>query len=135
MIHVKNYFSQPGQVRFIAQAQDFPNGHIVEAGIDRFYVTDSTTLAIAEINGFKNSLQVYPNPVNDRLNFQWRVSENTSSISMEILDISGRIIKSQALINNEGEIQIAVDFPAGIYFVRLNANNRILKTERFVVAN
>ena len=54
---------------------------------------------------------------------------------MEILDISGRIIKSQALINNVGEIQIAVDFPAGIYFVRLNANNRILKTERFVVAN
>ena len=134
-IHVTNYFSQPGQVRFIAQAQDFPNGHIVEAGIDRFYVTDSTTLAITETNGYNNSLQVYPNPVNDESNFQWRISENTSSPSMEILDISGRIIKSQSLSNNEGKIQIAVDFPAGVYFVRLNANNRILKTERFVVAN
>lgn len=134
-IHVKNYFNQPGQVRFIAQAQDFPSGHIVEAGIDRFYVTDSITLGIAETSGFKNVLQVFPNPVNDRLNFNWGIFENTSSLSLEILDISGRIIKSQALLNNEGKIQLAVDFPAGIYFVRLNANNRTLKTERFVVVH
>jgi hypothetical protein len=135
MIHVKNYFSQPGQVRFIAQAQDFPNGHIVEAGIDRFYVIDSSAIGIAEISGSMNSLQVFPNPVNDKLNFHWKIAENTSSLSMEILDISGRIIKSQTLSGNDGNIQIAVDFPAGIYFVRLNTNNRTLKTERFVVSN
>jgi hypothetical protein len=135
MIQVKNYFSQPGQVRFIAQAQDFPNGHIVEAGIDRFYVIDSSAVGIAEAIGINNSLQVYPNPVNDKLNFHWKISENTSLLTMEILDISGRIVKSQTLSGNEGNIQIAVDFPAGIYFVRLNVNNRLLKTERFIVAN
>jgi flagellar hook assembly protein FlgD len=133
MIHVKNYFSQPGQVRFIAQAQDFPNGHIVEAGIDRFYVTDSTTVGITETSGSKITMQVFPNPVNDRLNFHWKIPENTSPISIEIVDISGRIIQSQSLSNNEGETQIAVDFPSGVYFVRMNANNHTLKTERFVV--
>jgi choice-of-anchor B domain-containing protein len=134
-IQVKNYFNQPGQVRFIAQAQDFPNGHIVEAGIDRFYVTDSATLGLPNNLVNTNTLHVFPNPVNDRLNFQWKISDIASSISLEILDISGRIINSQILSNIEGKIQIAVDFPAGVYFVRLNANNRTLKTDRFVVAN
>jgi hypothetical protein len=135
MIQVKNYFSQPGQVRFIAEAHDFPNGHIVEAGIDRFYLTDSAILGLSNNFVNVNTLHVYPNPVNDRLNFNWKISENTSSFSIEILDISGRIVKSQIVSNNVGEIQLAIDFPAGIYFVRLNANNRTLKTERFVVAN
>jgi hypothetical protein len=69
------------------------------------------------------------------LNFNWKISENTSLLSIDILDISGRIVKSQIVSNNVGEIQLDVDFPSGVYFARLNANNRTLKTERFVVVH
>jgi hypothetical protein len=135
MIHVKNYFSQPGQVRFIAEAHDFANGHIVEAGIDRFYVIDSITTRLSSSPIASNVLQVFPNPANDRLNFNWKVSNNSPTLSIDILDLSGRIIKSQTLTNNEGAIQLSVDFPAGIYFVRLISNQRTLKTERFTVVH
>lgn len=135
LIHVKNYFNQPGQVRFIAEAQDFANGHIVEAGIDQFYVTDSIITGLSSSLKSTNSLQVFPNPVKDRLNFNWKVSDNRSALSLDILDLSGRIIKSQTLTSKEGVIQLPVDFPAGIYFVRLISNQHTLKTERFTVSH
>jgi hypothetical protein len=65
---------------------------------------------------------IYPNPVKDVLTIQ--VEEQLLLATFELLDISGRILKSARISSLISHFDIQ-DFPSGIYFIRINLNNQI----------
>jgi hypothetical protein len=70
------------------------------------------------INGDENSkeLSIYPNPATDDLTIS---NINSSIAEIEIIDITGKLIK-QLPINNVKEIKINIsDLSNGIYIIRI----------------
>lgn len=77
-------------------------------------VTIEVSILFTSINNtMTESLRIYPNPVSGMLNIK-----TNSGYQVEILDISGRLVKSGSLINGENQINLADQTP-GIYYLRL----------------
>ena len=71
----------------------------------------------------KTGFEIYPNPADDVLKLK---SEKAIS-EIEIIDINGKVLKSQINLNRNNEVNIS-NLPAGIYFLRINKT----QTLRFI---
>ncbi len=78
------------------------------------------------LNG--EELSVFPNPAKDVLNLSY--TQNLTKGRIEILDLSGRIIKEIPAIGQNWTIDLSV-MPAGIYTIRLINDNAILARRKF----
>ena len=88
-------------------------------GNDTRAVTANPT-GLDEVSGINAS--IYPNPSEGRFNLQL---ENTDQLNVRILDISGKIVRSQQLA---GSTLYTVDMtgaPAGVYIVELESTEGI----------
>ncbi|MDB5202640.1 MAG: hypothetical protein JWQ27_2049 [Ferruginibacter sp.] len=93
--------------------------------------TNSKTLVVKLNNNLSNAL-VYPNPTKDNLvvKLYQTLAANSSLI---VTDVTGRMVKQQAVAANE--LNIAVDvrsLPAGRYFIRI-ANAMQVINQSFVI--
>lgn len=81
------------------------------------------------------TLQVFPNPVRDRLMVSIQTKEAIDETTIFIIDINGRILKSKTVGLNDGFTQRGLDvgeLPAGMYFVKIDTGNRHQSISRFV---
>lgn len=69
------------------------------------------------------SINVFPNPAKDFLNVQFNEG---SEYLMEMIDMTGKLVKSQNIYNSEERIDIS-DISDGLYFIKVT-----YKTESFV---
>lgn len=84
--------------------------------------------SIEEINNYKVS--VYPNPVQNQLNFEL----STSNYSVRIIDITGKTISNTTSIANKLKVNTS-SLNNGIYFYTiLNDNGNVITTNKFIVA-
>lgn len=88
-------------------------------------------------NTTKNTIEVniYPNPASTTLTVEMISSEN-KLMTYQIIDLTGRIIKSQEQNVELGRniIEINVDdIESGIYMIRLNDNNKTLSNSKFII--
>ncbi|ESU21103.1 hypothetical protein FEDK69T_26580 [Flavobacterium enshiense DK69] len=94
-------------------------------GIDSFSV--SRTLGTSEF--FAENFSVYPNPASNVLNFSVKNSAQINNI--QILDLNGRIVKSNNFSAvSEAQINVS-DLNAGVYFVDI-ASDQGKATSKFV---
>ena len=77
----------------------------------------STPTSISEVAS-ENQITVYPNPVVD--NFY--VTSSTAIVSMNIVDLSGKVLKSESTISNGQAINIS-SFDAGIYLLQITTES------------
>ncbi len=77
------------------------------------------------------SFSIYPNPFREITNLKFQIPSTKSQISLEIYDVSGRVVKEFNLQSDiyglqsvkwSGTDQLDRPVPAGIYFVRLVVN-------------
>jgi uncharacterized 2Fe-2S/4Fe-4S cluster protein (DUF4445 family) len=74
-------------------------------------------------------INVYPNPTTNA--FQMFVkTPNASKISMRILDVQGRLIKTNSF-NSDETIAFGNDLKSGVYMVEIREGN-VVKTVRVV---
>ncbi len=67
-----------------------------------------------------SSLSVYPNPVYDKLNVNYSIEKDFSSLVLSIIDVFGITVQSRELKDAKGEILILTDdLPSGNYIVQL----------------
>ena len=84
--------------------------------------------SIKEINNYKVS--VYPNPVQNQLNFEL----NTSNFSVRIIDVTGKTISYTSTLSNKLKVN-TTSLNNGIYFYSvLNNNGEMITSNKFVVA-
>jgi Secretion system C-terminal sorting domain len=88
----------------------------------------------AKVQAPKNSKAlVFPNPVINELNVQYQGKGN--SLIAEIYDISGKLILTQVLANqNQNTLNVA-EFKNGFYIINLIEDDKMVATERFVKIN
>lgn len=88
----------------------------------------SVATSIDEINDIKVS--VYPNPVQNQINFEL----STSNYAVRIIDITGKTISNTASTANKLKVNTS-SLNNGIYFYTiLNDNGNVITTNKFIVA-
>ncbi len=112
--------------QFVIQSGDTKWGsyRVVASSSDSVYCADTSAIftltnpnAINTLN--KNALIVYPNPASNKI----FINGLRNGIEIKIIDISGREMKSEKLVNNEININGLV---AGLYFIRINFEGTII---------
>jgi hypothetical protein len=83
-----------------------------------------------EDNSINLELTVYPNPTNNFLTLYLGNSE-LSTLSFQLYDISGKIIKSRKIISST-EIIGMENLPSAIYFLKVANNNKEVKTFKII---
>jgi hypothetical protein len=82
----------------------------------------------------KSGFRFFPNPASDLLNVEYSVAENDNA-SLLILDMTGRIILNQKLVNGEHlstSISVA-DMASGVYYTDLQVNGQSVAKNKLVV--
>ncbi len=114
----------------------------IEAYKGKFYIAsyngDSAILYKMDINsGMQNinketiNANIYPNPAKNIINIS--MEGNFDNLSYEIMDMEGKVILAEAIIDDEDTtINISV-LKAGIYFVRIKGENRTDAIKKLVV--
>jgi len=82
-----------------------------------------------------NGISVFPNPFSDALKIDLNVQNRTGDVSLKIYSPSGRLVKSLTCTGGDtyhivwhGEDEAGRTLPAGVYFVKVEADNyRVIK--------
>lgn len=83
--------------------------------------SDDLVLAIENLSNTMNDISLFPNPNNGEVNISFSL-ENMQQVTLKILDISGKELKTTVIQGNIGENIILMDnsdFASGMYFVQL----------------
>jgi len=92
---------------------------------------NAETLGLGMDGKFRAKLNVYPNPASDMVHIS--IKEMNQTGELRIADISGRIVHSQKIIQQEELIGIYLNYKAGIYFIQLITETGHAITEKLVV--
>lgn len=115
---VANYFPVTSNLQLIVRAVDAGQGHLVEAGFDHFFVADSTNGIEQQLA--ENGISVYPNPFNGNTTVQYAFqSQPEQGAYMEVKDVTGRVVMTVPVNDQQGSIVFGQELADGIYFVQL----------------
>ncbi|MFI5221855.1 MAG: T9SS type A sorting domain-containing protein, partial [Bacteroidia bacterium] len=91
---------------------------------------------VASVAATNLDIKLYPNPAYDNLNIAINHIENETNITIQIVDIVGRVMQIQTSQIITGQDQLNINVPinlsSGTYFVKLDGTN-IHETKRFAV--
>ena len=106
-----------------------PDNYILSIAIDENgtkWIGTYRGLAVYNANGIPNSVKenilivnevnIFPNPTSDYFKIELPINNKISFI--EIINIQGKLIKSQYIIDNQNTIDVS-DFSAGLYILRM----------------
>ena len=77
-------------------------------------------------------INVYPNPADNYVIFETDFSK-TENLSIQILDVTGRIIRTQDFNNSRSVIFNRNELPAGIYFFEVLDSNKFIKSGKIIM--
>jgi len=85
--------------------------------------------------GKQGSLQIWPNPAQEILNFKFSILNSGRDYSLCIYDVSGRQLSGIKMLEGQHEMLINVDsFQPGVYLAILKEGNQTIESRRFVIA-
>lgn len=97
-------------------------------------VNTVSTVGVKEVQGTVSNLSLFPNPANDVLQIKLSVSKE-QPITIEMLDVSGRVLYTKTKNAVLGELNEKVDvknFPKGTYLIKINGEN-LSETKKIVI--
>jgi len=83
-------------------------------------------------DALNSKVQVYPNPVNNELTINHNLLVKEGTISLEIMDIMGRILINKTINNTNNQIDITV-LSSGLYFYTISQNDNVVQSGKLVV--
>lgn len=88
----------------------------------------------AEITKEENAISVFPNPASNELYFLFNLENENDRLSVEIMDINGRIVLQKNMENNREPQKLDLSGMAdGVYFYRVTAGNKTFKPGKVVI--
>ena len=73
-----------------------------------------------------DGVNVFPNPASSELNLAWK---NTTPTSIELRDLSGKVVYSNTIIAESKLTIKTTDFASGVYILKVRANNKLKVTK------
>ncbi|MCZ6595463.1 MAG: T9SS type A sorting domain-containing protein [Bacteroidetes bacterium] len=89
---------------------------------------DNTTLGIDDLS--QDQIVLYPNPVTSTSILQF--SSDGIVDMLKIYDVSGKLVKEEK-VNKDYVLIDAMQYPSGLYFYQVYSENKLLKTEKFII--
>ena len=90
------------------------------------------TETVSVLSNANQFVLLYPNPARRNLSINFQINNFTTGLNFQILDVQGRLIKTQ-LIGGAGQI-ITRGLNAGIFIFRIfNTDGALLETGKFVI--
>lgn len=92
---------------------------------------NSTTVEATIVTGIKpivdnNSVQLYPNPVQNELHVEWNTLES-KPVTYRVMDITGKVLESFPGISGTHLIINTSNYQSGIYFLSVQTGEKISK--------
>ncbi|MBL4705632.1 MAG: Omp28-related outer membrane protein [Flavobacteriales bacterium] len=99
--------------------------------LDVAEVTPTSFVSIDE-HDIANNLLVYPNPANDFVQIEMLTGTGENPISVELMDMTGKLISSQSIFNNKTRLNTE-NLDAGIYLLSILTDKGNTVTKRLVI--
>jgi hypothetical protein len=77
-------------------------------------------------------ISYYPNPVKEELYLKWELTENNSITSIQVFSITGQILNTYQVANNNTQNILFQSYPSGIYLILLNYKSGDQKTIKII---
>jgi len=91
--------------------------------------------AVTEIEKQQGVFKAYPNPANDVLYIQHLPGFETQPCELQMMDITGKIVMHQKLINQEVTYILSTEVLSnGIYFLSLKTQSGVVQTEKIIIS-
>ncbi|REJ82960.1 MAG: T9SS C-terminal target domain-containing protein [Bacteroidetes bacterium] len=98
------------------------------------WIPSVITTDISNVNSQTNVI-VYPNPAKDYFIASFDAKQ-TSVSSIALFDLTGQLVRQASAQSAYGEIRMETgDLPSGVYFYKLYADNRELRTARLIISH
>jgi len=122
------------KVIFSVSDTEAGGGHLVEAAIDAFKVSEAEDILSNEDLTQTVDLKVYPNPASTNITFEmtqehWHQYE---TMQLEIYNAMGQSIQSQLLTNPKTSISVD-QFCKGIYFYQITSAAKVILDGKLLV--
>jgi len=82
-----------------------------------------TTLAVNEIKQNNLNISIYPNPANDKIFIE--TYNQKESLNLKIFTTTGQVVLTKKITNAVEQIDLS-GFSAGIYFVKIQSDNKMI---------
>ena len=125
--------------RSVALAHD---GGYIMCGITspsaQVYVVKTDTagliVGINEVTPTNNTttVKVFPNPANDNLTISHNLETKNGTISLEIMDVMGRVLLNNTINNTNHQIDIS-QLASGLYFYNIIQHDKMIQSGKLVV--
>jgi hypothetical protein len=115
---------------------DGTNSSFLTSSINKLFFGKIVTTGFSDTEYLLNELSLYPNPVLDQLQIEY-LSTTLSLGEISILDINGKVVLEEKIINVIGENKQIIDISAltlGIYLCRINSGNK-MNISKFIKSN
>ncbi|MBV6485967.1 MAG: hypothetical protein KFKLKKLM_02595 [Flavobacteriales bacterium] len=95
---------------------------VVLCTIDSINMIDMCEINVTSVNDFssKNEIRIYPNPAKNSLTISF---ENDNSSTIQIVDITGKIVLTKKLIKTIERLDIS-SLQNGMYFIKIQSNEK-----------
>ena len=112
---------------------DASPGHLVEGGIDKFWVRDSIASAVPTNSALIHHVSVYPNPYSGSTTIDYQLGSSiVTGAKLVVNDIAGRIVAQLPIVSKEGRVELNSILTAGIYFIKIVNGNEITEPVKVV---
>ncbi len=114
-ISIQDAFPIMDSLQFVFETSDLENGHLVEAALDGFSLTDGIISPTVDVT-VAEEFTVYPNPAADLVTLQLPDRIDISRWSMSIIDVSGKHYDNAIQLAENNQLNVA-NLQAGLYII------------------
>ena len=98
-------------------------------------VLQDNDVAIIKLKMMNEGLKIYPQPADEMLNVECKMMNENTKYSISIVNNLGQVIKEEEIVFKEKKAAISMkDLEEGVYVLKLNSNNSVPASIRFVIA-
>ncbi len=137
-VYVSDYVYVGEGLALQADGKIVINGWVGYSGTnDHDYITSrllyDDAVAVKDIESRPNTIAIFPNPANDKINLQWKNNTFNQQVNISITDINGKIVwQSQPTSFNQTQIDTAL-LPQGVYSISIKGK-KTNDISKFVIA-
>jgi len=81
-------------------------------------------------NDILMNVNIYPNPAYEQITIEHNI-QTDNDIQIAIMDVNGRMVQANMIVNNSTTSLNVNDLPSGVYFIQMMVDDRMI-TEKFV---
>ena len=124
---IRDFMALTSNMTVTFHTADDGAGHLVEASIDGFLISDSATTETIALAQSRFSL--YPNPTKGQVTLA--VSDANPMIGLNLFDVSGKLLDSK-MVNGTSNMSYTLPIEPGIYLIRVALANGELISKKVI---